>query len=68
MNRLSLLLSLSFVVLLSTTALSGCMVAPAPRYEVVAVAPRPGWVWEPSHWVYTPHARIWVRGHWVRRY
>ena len=38
---------------------------PAPRYEVVP-ASRPGYVWQPGHWVWNEHRHVWRKGHWVR--
>jgi hypothetical protein len=58
--------------------------APVPprRYEVVPVAPGPGYVWRPGHWFWNGHRYLWIRGeyfghqpgwhhwvdgHWIRR-
>ena len=39
---------------------------PPPRHEFVPVAPGPGYVWVPGHYLMPPrrHAH-WVPGHWV---
>ena len=42
---------------------------PAPKVEVITVAPYPGAVWVPGHWQWRRRAReyVWILGHW-RRY
>jgi hypothetical protein len=37
---------------------------PPPRVEVVP-GPRPGWVWDPGHWVWNGRAHVWAAGHWI---
>jgi hypothetical protein len=64
---------------LSTSLLSGCVVAPAPGYyragyvavappvpqvEIVGVAPTPGYVWFPGYWRWNGGAHVWVGGYW----
>ncbi|APR95233.1 hypothetical protein PATSB16_18930 [Pandoraea thiooxydans] len=52
-------------------ALGGCVVAPArppqpaPRVEVVPVAPVPGYHWVRGHYRWNGYRWVWVRGHWV---
>ena len=38
---------------------------PAPQVEVVGVAPRPGWVWQPGYWNWQGDRHVWVNGAWV---
>ncbi len=59
-------------------ALSGCVVAPAPvyegevvyqappplQYEVVAVAPAPGYFWIGGAWFWEGGRYAWHSGHW----
>jgi WXXGXW repeat (2 copies) len=41
------------------------MVAPpAPRYEVIGVAPYPGWLWIGGYWTWRANRHAWVDGHW----
>jgi hypothetical protein len=83
--RKQLLTAAFAAVLAASTAIAGAQVyvrvgPPAPRHEVVPVAPHPGWVWQPgyhrwdgAHYVWVPgayaappyeHAR-WIPGHWA---
>jgi WXXGXW repeat (2 copies) len=39
---------------------------PPPRYEVVGVAPAPGYVWVNGYWAPRGRGYEWVRGSWVR--
>lgn len=42
------------------------MVAPpAPRVEVIGVAPSPGYVWVGGYWSWVGGRHEWVPGHWV---
>lgn len=48
-------------------AATGCVVAvrpPAPRVEVIGVAPYRGAVWVPGHWVRGRYDWVWVGGRW----
>jgi hypothetical protein len=38
---------------------------PAPRIEVVGVAPSPGYVWVGGYWNWVGGRHEWVGGHWV---
>jgi len=72
----SLVAALASTMLL--TALSGCIVAPAPgyaavvayeappplRYEVVGVAPAPGYFWVSGAWFYSGGHYRWHGGYW----
>lgn len=40
---------------------------PAPRREVVGVAPSSEDVWVQGYWAYRHGRYVWVRGHWERR-
>jgi hypothetical protein len=40
---------------------------PAPRYEVVPVAPGGQVVWDPGHWRWSGAGYVWLPGHYVRR-
>jgi hypothetical protein len=37
---------------------------PAPRYEVIGVAPYPGWFWIGGHWTWHSRRHHWVDGRW----
>jgi hypothetical protein len=40
-------------------------VAPPPvQYEVVGVAPYPGWFWIGGYWTWRANRHAWVGGHW----
>jgi hypothetical protein len=39
---------------------------PAPRVEVMTVAPSPAHFWVAGHWRWNGHAHVWVAGHWVK--
>jgi hypothetical protein len=41
-------------------------VMPAPRVEVIPVAPGPGYNWVRGHWAWRGAAWVWVPGHHVR--
>ena len=50
-------------------AATGCvarvaLVPPAPRVEVIGLAPYRGAVWVPGHWARGRYDWIWVSGHW----
>jgi hypothetical protein len=64
-----------------STALSGCVVVPdqghyvggvvmvappAPRVEVIGVAPNPGYVWIGGYWNWVGGRHVWVPGRWDR--
>lgn len=66
-------------VLAAGAALSGCVVAPVgpyygepvvavapppPQYEVVPVAPYPGWLWIGGYWNWQLNRHVWIGGHW----
>jgi hypothetical protein len=66
--------------LLLSVALGGCVVVPdqrhyaggvvmvappAPRVEVIGVAPTPGYVWLGGYWNWVGDRHEWVPGHWV---
>ncbi len=62
--------------LLIAVLLSGCTAVvntqplpPAPRVEVIPVAPGPEHVWVPGHWSWrAAHGEyVWVSGHWTVR-
>jgi hypothetical protein len=65
--------------LVFSLALGGCVVVPAdpyyagglvmvappaPRAEVIGVAPVPGYLWIGGYWNWTGHRHDWVAGHW----
>ncbi|MGH8144397.1 MAG: hypothetical protein ACREU2_18025 [Steroidobacteraceae bacterium] len=37
---------------------------PAPRVEVVGVAPAPGYIWMAGYWNWVGARHVWVAGHW----
>lgn len=37
---------------------------PPPRYEVVGVAPYPGWFWISGYWTWSSNRHVWVGGRW----
>jgi WXXGXW repeat (2 copies) len=37
---------------------------PAPRYEVIGVAPHPGWFWIGGYWTWRADRHHWVDGRW----
>jgi hypothetical protein len=39
---------------------------PAPRVEVMTVAPSPAHFWVGGYWKWNGHAHAWVPGHWVK--
>jgi len=41
-------------------------VMPAPRVEVIPVAPGPGYNWVPGHWAWRGAAWVWIPGHHIR--
>ena len=54
------------------TGLSGEVVVsesspPAPRSEIIGVAPSTAHVWIPGHWRYRNHRWVWVPGHFELR-
>jgi hypothetical protein len=63
-------------ILLAGTVLGGCAVGsggyyarygpPAPRYGVIGVAPRGGYVWTDGHWNLRRGNWYWVNGRWSR--
>jgi hypothetical protein len=40
------------------------MAPPQPRYEVIGVAPYPGWFWIGGHWTWRARRHVWVDGRW----
>lgn len=42
------------------------MAPPAPRYEVMGIAPGPGYVWTNGYWAYRGRGYDWVAGSWRR--
>jgi hypothetical protein len=40
---------------------------PPRQYEVVPVAPGPGYVWRPGHWFWNGHRYLWIRGAYIIR-
>lgn len=67
LNRIKKVTLLAGIV--SALVLSGCVVAPAPRYAVrgqVTVAPSVGFVWYDGYWSRGYHGRRWVPGYWGR--
>jgi YXWGXW repeat-containing protein len=70
MKRQTLLL----VPLLAAFSLAGCAVRaayvavppPAARYEVIGVAPGPGFVWCDGYWNWAGSRYVWVQGYWAR--
>lgn len=78
MNRLSRV-SIAAFALAAGAALTGCVVAPVgpyygepvvtappqPQYEVVPVAPYPGWLWIGGYWTWRVDRHVWVGGQWV---
>ena len=71
--------SLFAIVLVCFAMLSGCVVAPArpyygedvvavappaPRQEVIGVAPAPGFFWIGGHWGWAGGRYEWAPGHW----
>jgi len=65
-------------LLLGTLTLGGCVVTPArvyvggaitvappaPRVEVIGVAPAPGYVWIGGYWNWVGERHVWVPGGW----
>jgi hypothetical protein len=43
-------------------------VPPPPPVRVVHMRPRPGYVWAPGYWRWSPriHRHVWSEGYWVR--
>jgi hypothetical protein len=39
---------------------------PAPRVEVIPVAPGAGYNWVPGHWAWRPRGWEWIPGHHIR--
>lgn len=37
---------------------------PEPRYEVVPVAPSPGWIWIGGYWTWHLGRHVWIGGRW----
>lgn len=40
---------------------------PAPRTEVIGVAPSEDHAWVPGYWTYSDNRWVWMPGHWERR-
>lgn len=41
-------------------------VMPAPKVEVIPVAPGPGYNWVPGHWAWRGAGWVWIPGHHIR--
>lgn len=80
MNQRKSPIAASALALMLGTALAGCVVVPdqghyvggvvmvappAPRVEVVGVAPTPGYVWVGGYWNWVGGRHEWVAGRWV---
>jgi hypothetical protein len=37
---------------------------PPPQYEVIGIAPFPGWFWIGGHWGWSGHRHAWYGGRW----
>lgn len=64
------LMAVLFGVLLAAATASAQIVVrigppPAPRHEVIPVAPGPNYVWVAGFHRYDGHAYVWVPGHYV---
>jgi WXXGXW repeat (2 copies) len=72
MNLLTSSAALTALILLSASSLSADtrvyvhVGPPAPRHEVVVVAPGPGYVWVPGYYTWSGSAYVWGAGHYVR--
>ena len=59
-----------FGVVLSGCAAQGAYYVrsgpPAPRYGVMGLAPRPGYVWTDGYWDWRGGSWFWVGGRWMR--
>jgi hypothetical protein len=79
MNQVKTVLSGLVLAAGLSAALSGCVVVPdqghyvggvvmvappAPRVEVIGVAPTPGYVWLGGYWDWVGGRHVWVGGHW----
>lgn len=38
---------------------------PAPEYEVIGVAPAPGYIWSGGYWGWVGGRYVWRRGRWI---
>jgi hypothetical protein len=72
--------ALAAAAVLSTSLLTGCIVAPAPGYyrgaavvtvappaapvEVIGVAPTPGYIWFPGFYGWEGGVHVWHAGYW----
>jgi WXXGXW repeat (2 copies) len=81
MNQRRSIFAASALAAVLAVALSGCVVVPdqghyvggvvlvappAPRVEVVGVAPNPGYVWIGGYWNWVGGRHVWVPGRWDR--
>ncbi len=81
MNQRRSVFAASVLAAAVSVALSGCVVVPdqghyvggvvmvappAPRVEVVGVAPSPGYVWIGGYWNWVGGRHVWVPGRWDR--
>jgi WXXGXW repeat (2 copies) len=81
MNQRKAVFAASVLAAALSVALCGCVVVPdqghyvggvvmvappAPRVEVVGVAPNPGYVWIGGYWNWVGGRHVWVPGRWDR--
>ncbi len=64
MKKLMAVTALTFSLLGSACAARVALVAPAPRVEVIGIAPYRGAVWVHGYWVRGRRDWVWVRGYW----
>jgi uncharacterized lipoprotein YajG len=60
---------IAIALLAASSLAAGCatravLVAPAPRVEVIGVAPYRGAVWVQGHYIRAHRDWVWVRGYW----
>jgi WXXGXW repeat (2 copies) len=78
MNTLSRKLAGAGAAVLLGATLAGCVMVPtrhgyvavappAPRVEVVGVAPGPGYFWVGGHWGWYGGRHVWRDGYWEQR-
>ncbi|HVG26066.1 MAG TPA: hypothetical protein VM865_00565 [Acidobacteriaceae bacterium] len=66
-----LLTGIAAALLAASTATAGAQVylrigpPPPPRREIVPVAPRPGWVWQPGYHRWDGGRYVWVPGRYM---
>jgi hypothetical protein len=64
MKKIIAVTALTVSLLGSACAARVAFVSPAPRVEVIGVAPYRGAVWYSGHWVRGRRDWVWVRGYW----